>query len=351
VAGAFLGAGALLDAAAALMALLMVPLEALAAWPGAMLETHAPVPWTVAAALAGCAWMLAPRGVPLRILGVLWLVPLLALTPPRPPPGEAWIDVLDVGNGLAVVARTAAHALAYDAGPSWDDATDTGERVVVPFLRGEGIARLDSLVVSHADDDHAGGAIALAVARAPAWLLSSLDADDALHGLAPRSLACRRGQRWTWDGVEFTVLHPQDGQAPRTNDRSCVLRIATAGGAMLLTGDIEARSEAQLLAGERAALRAQVLLVPHHGSRTSSTAAFLDAVAPRHALASVGHRNRFGHPDAGVLRRHAERGVALWRTDREGALRVVLPAVPGQGPRVAAHPRPVRYWSEPRRTP
>lgn len=352
-----------LDAAHALMHFVVSVLEWLAALPGAVLETHAPEAWTVVVALAGCAWLLAPRGVPLRSCGALLIAPMFLVLPAQPPRGEAWIDVLDVGSGLAVVVRTARHALAYDAGPAWGGDSDSGERIVVPFLRGEGLARLAGQVVSHADDDHAGGAISVAVSRRPAWLLSSLAADDALHGLVPRSIPCEVGRHWEWDDVEFSVLHPAadsgrrpgEGRGPmskpKENDRSCVVRVqAAGGGSALLTGDIETRSEMEMLARGAGLLRADVLLVPHHGSRTSSSAPFIDAVAPRLALLSTGHRNRFGHPHAAVLARYAARGIEMRRTDRDGALRVVLPADPARGIEVRGHAWKKRYWSE-RRAP
>jgi competence protein ComEC len=337
---------AALDAAHAVMLLVVSVLEWLAALPGAMLETHAPKAWTVAAALAGCAWLLAPRGVPLRSCGALWIAPMFLVLPAQPARGEAWVDVLDVGNGLAVVVRTAGHALAYDAGPAWGGASDSGDRIVVPFLRGEGIARLAGQVVSHADDDHAGGALSLAVSRRPAWLLSSLPADDPLHGRVARSIPCEAGMRWDWDGVQFVVLHPAAGLATKENDRSCVVRVQAPGASMLLTGDIEARSEAQMLERGAALLRADVLLVPHHGSRTSSSAPFLDAVGPRLALVSAGHRNRFGHPHPAVLARYAARGIEVRRTDLDGALRVVLPADGTRRIEVRGHAWQRRYWSE-----
>lgn len=354
IAGGFLGLGGLLDAGHLLMLALMGPLEFLADQPGAMLESHAPESWTVLAAIVGCAWLLAPRGVPMRSLALLWFVPLFAVAPARPGWGEAWMDVLDVGNGLAVVVRTASHALAYDAGPSWSPDADSGGRIVAPFLRGEGVARLDGMIVSHADDDHAGGAISLAAARAPRWLLSPLAAEHAVHMLVDDSIRCAAGRRWTWDGVEFAVVHPDAGvyseergkRARKENDRSCVVRVAARGAAALLTGDAEARSENEMLAREPAALRSEVLVVPHHGSKSSSTAAFLDAVAPTVGVLSVGHRNRFGHPHEAVVARYAERAVRLHRTDREGALRVILPAGTLAAPRVEPLVRQVRYWSE-----
>ena len=142
------------------------------------------------------------------------------------------------------------------------------------------------------------------------------------------------------------MIHPAAGSAPaKPNDASCVMRVATQGGAMLLTGDIEARSEASLL-GREPQIDAEILLVPHHGSRTSSTADFLQAVAPRAAVVSVGHRNRFRHPHPTVAARYGARGIPVWRTDRDGALRVVLPAAAGEPPSVRPRLREMRYWSD-----
>jgi competence protein ComEC len=358
VAGGFSGSAWLLWAAHELMVHLMGPLEMLAGLPLAMLESHAPGAWAVGAAVVGCAWLLAPRGVPMRSAGAVWLVPLFTVAPPAPAWGEAWVDVLDVGNGLAVVVRTATHALAYDAGPAGHGEGDTGNRIVVPFLRGEGVARLDGLVISHADDDHAGGAISLAAAREPPWLLSSLPAAHPLQGLFDHSIRCEAGRQWTWDGVTFRVLHPAaaayedtPGRKPRKeNDRSCVLHVATAGGSALLAGDAEARSESEMIARGAAMLGATALVVPHHGSRTSSTPEFIAAVSPRVALFSVGYRNRFNHPNAGVVARYAALGADVRRTDREGALRIALPAQRSVATTVRPLVSQVRYWSE-RRTP
>jgi competence protein ComEC len=349
VAGAFLQVPWLLDAAHALMMAIMPALEWLASLPAAMLESHEPFPWTVLAAVVGCAWLLAPRGFPLRSLGALWIAPMFVCLPAAPKGGEAWLDVLDVGNGLAVTVRTASHAITYDAGPTWNADMDSGSRIVVPFLRGEGVRKLDGLVISHADDDHYGGAASVALSRDPDWLLSPLPPEDTLHEAFDTSLRCEAGQRWRWDGVEFTVLHPAreiylETRKRKENDRGCVVRVATLGASVLLAGDVEARSEAEMIA-RREPLRSDVLLVPHHGSRTSSTPAFLDAVAPRIALISAGYRNRFGHPHEAVVARYLERAIAVRRTDREGALHVELPAA-GAGIRVTGRQAACRYWSE-----
>ncbi|HEY2627494.1 MAG TPA: DNA internalization-related competence protein ComEC/Rec2, partial [Usitatibacter sp.] len=291
------------------------------------------------------------RGVPMRSAGAIWIAPLFALAPPSPAPGEAWLDVLEVGNGLAVVVRTAGHALVYDTGPSWTAESDSGNRIVVPFLRGEGIA-IDGVVVTHADDDHSGGARSIAHARPLAWLLTSLPPDHELHQAFATSRRCESGDHWEWDGVTFTALHPAASIYAETtkrkeNDRGCVFRIATAAASILLTADVESRGEMEMLKRDAASLRSTLILVPHHGSKTSSTPAFLDAVAPRIAIASVGYRNRFHHPNEAVVARYAVRGIEFHRTDREGAIHITLPARSSESIRIEGYAQMrVRYWSE-----
>ncbi|MBL0141191.1 MAG: DNA internalization-related competence protein ComEC/Rec2 [Betaproteobacteria bacterium] len=351
LAGALLPLPVLLVPAHALMELAMIPLEGLASLPWAVAENADPPMAAVACAVGGVLLLLGPRGIPLRMAGFALLLPLAFFRAPAPGTGEAWIDILDVGQGLAVVVRTATHALAYDAGPSWSADSDSGSRIVVPYLRGEGVRRLDGIVITHADDDHAGGAASVARSRAPTWMLSPLDEVDERHGLAPDSGPCTAGTRWDWDGVAFEVLHPsaealRDRQR-RENDRSCVIRVDAAAGSMLLTADIERLAESELLSRSRERLRADVLLVPHHGSRTSSTPEFIAAVSPDAALIAAGWRNRFRHPSPVVEARYRDRGIEILRTDLLGALRVELPGVAGQPIvlRSQAGERR-RYWSE-----
>ncbi|MFO1308149.1 MAG: DNA internalization-related competence protein ComEC/Rec2 [Burkholderiales bacterium] len=313
-------------AAHAVLAPLMAVLERLAELPAAAWVQHTPLPWTLAAAVLGVAWMLAPRGVPGRALGALWLAPLGLATPAPPPAGTARIVVLDVGQGLSVVVRTHRHALVYDAGPRWHEAADAGSRIVAPYLRHEGVGRIDTLVVSHQDLDHAGGAGSLMRSVPVGRLVSSLPDDHPLvegRGGAP-SDRCVEGMRWHWDGVAFEVLHPTpalyaDPRA-KTNDLSCVIAVSAGGARVLLAGDIEARSESRLLDEARETLRADVLVVPHHGSRTSSTPAFVAAVDPSLAVFTPGYRNRYGHPRPEVVARYAARGASTLRTDFDGAI-------------------------------
>jgi competence protein ComEC len=206
----------------------------------------------------------------------------------------------------------------YDTGPRFSSETDAGQRVLVPLLRALG-DRVDRVLLSHRDSDHVGGAAPVLSAHPGADLLASLEPGHPLAALRPVR-PCRAGERWEWDGVRFELLHPPAHEPPprKSNATSCVLRVSNGRQAALLAGDIEQSQERRLL--ERgASLQAQVLLVPHHGSRTSSSEAFLDAVRPHWALVQAGYRNRFGHPAAPVLARYAERGVAVVATDRCGA--------------------------------
>jgi competence protein ComEC len=333
----------------AVLAVLMRYLEWLSALPLATWTSHAPRAWTVAVAIGGVLWLLAPRGVPGRALGVLWALPMAALPPVVVPAGALRVVVLDVGQGLAVVVATARHALVYDTGPRFNDSVDAGGRIVAPFLRAAGITRVDALVVSHADSDHSGGALAILRTIAVARLLSSLPADHPVVGSvdAGSRARCEAGARWEWDGVGFQLLHPSQAAyadaARKSNDFSCVLRVQAGGEALLLTGDVEALSEAEMLARDAASLRADVVLVPHHGSRTSSTQAFVDAVAPRVAIVAAGYRNRFGHPRGDVLARYARDGAVRPRTDLHGAISVTIE--PGKPLAVIGErDRRRRYW-------
>jgi competence protein ComEC len=313
---------ALLHAAAWLVQWLLQFLEGCAALPAALWQQHAPPAALVVLALAGAAWLLAPRGVPWRIAGLALMAPAFLPASPAPPAGEAWITVFDVGQGLAVLARTSSHALLYDAGPAFAD-DDSGARVIVPALRGEGIAGLDLLVLSHEDNDHLGGALSVLESFAVASLASSLPAEHPLLGLAAAAHRCAGGESWQWDGVRFAFLHPPAGTpARKRNDGSCVLRIVAGGRSLLLTGDIEGRAEQDLLAS--ASPGSDIVLVPHHGSRTSSSPAFVAAVSPRWAIVPVGYRSRFGHPHPEVLARYREAGADIVRTDLHGAVHVLL---------------------------
>jgi competence protein ComEC len=322
--GLLLPLNALLVLAAELMALCDLLLQYLSALPEAVWQQHAPPRWSLPVAAAGVIWLLAPRGFPARWVGAVALLPLVLVPRERPAPGEAWIDVLDVGQGLAAVVRTANHALLYDAGPAFSREVDSGSRIVVPHLRATGVSRLDGLLITHDDIDHTGGMASVLEALPVAWVASSLPHGDPRLAGVRRRLRCEAGQRWEWDGVDFAVLHPRPEDYNRArgsdNDRSCVLRVAAAGGSVLFTADIERGAERELVERARATLRSDVLVVPHHGSNTSSTDAFLAHVRPGVALFTAGYRNRFGHPAEEVLARYARLGIESYRTDADGAL-------------------------------
>jgi competence protein ComEC len=303
----------------------MMFIDWLAGLPLAMWQQAAPPPWSVVLALAGGVWLLLPRGFPARWLGILTFLPLLTVVPQRPAAGAAELTVLDVGQGLAVHVQTATHDLLFDAGPAFSADADSGNRIIVPYLRAMGVRRLDALVISHADKDHEGGAASVLAALPVAILESSLPFEHALSAQAVAQQPCTDGDHWNWDGVQFDMLHP--GAEPlsrKTNDLSCVLRVSAGGKVFLLTSDIEAISESALLKRPPADLRADVMTVPHHGSRTSSTPEFIAAVAARDVIFPVGYRNHYGHPKGDVVARYVRSGARLHRTDSDGAVRVGL---------------------------
>jgi competence protein ComEC len=327
---------------------LMHFIDWLAALPLATWQQAAPPTWAVLLALCGGIWLLLPRGFPSRWLGLLAFLPLLTITPPRPLPGEAEVVVLDVGQGLAIHVQTATHDLLFDTGPKFSAEADSGNRIIVPYLRAMGVRQLDELIISHADNDHAGGAASV-LASVPVGLLrTSLPADHLLKEMAVAQAPCRAGNSWDWDGVRFTMLHPPAGlQAKKTNAVSCVLSVNARGRRLLITSDIEAAQESALVTryangSAPSELAAEVLIVPHHGSRTSSTDGFIAAVGAKEAIFPVGYRNRFGHPKPDVVARYAHSGAHLQRTDMAGAVSVHLGA---KGVRIE-HARAMRqrYW-------
>jgi competence protein ComEC len=333
-------AGALLlQLTAGLMGLLWPVLEGLAHWVPPVSLPQPPL-WLLPAALVGTALLLAPRGWPGRWLGLLWCLPLFLFPPARPAEGEVWLTLLDVGQGLAAVVETRDHLLLFDTGPTLGPELDAGEAAVEPFLRSRGWRRVDLLLVSHGDDDHAGGARTLAAALPVKRLLAAVPERLAGAGAAD---PCRRGQEWVWERVRFRIVHPD--QEEGDNDGSCVLRVEAPGGALLLTGDIEARAEKALVASGEA-LRSRVLVAPHHGSRTSSSREFLDAVHPELALFPVGYRNRFHFPSGAVVARYDALRIRRLETAREGAITVRL----GADGRLATESRRSvarRYWQAP----
>jgi competence protein ComEC len=317
----------------------------MARWPGAVWRAPAPQAWVFVPGLIGTLWMLMPRGWPCRWAGAVALLPMLLQVPDRSRAGTFRVTAFDVGQGMALLVETERHRLLYDTGPAYAPGADGGSRVILPYLRLRGIAALDGVVVSHSDTDHTGGALAVLEGVDVTWLASSLPADHAVVRAARRHVRCMAGQHWDWDGITFEMLHPTrasyDEAQLKTNARSCTLRITNGRTAILLAGDIEAAQESSLVLGGAQRLRADVLLAPHHGSGTSSTAAFLAAVRPAVAVFQVGWRNRYHHPKDAVWLRYGALGIRRLRTDEAGAVALAF----GDGVDVTAwraqHPR---YW-------
>lgn len=303
------------DVAAWALSIMAAWLQPMAQWPGAVWHAAAP-PWPVAVLGVGGALLAVMRApAPWRWLGALLAWPALAFVPARPATGEFELRVPDVGQGSAVLLRTAHHSLLYDAGARYRNGGDVGEQVLVPWLRRLG-ERLDALVVSHRDNDHAGGAASVLRAQPQAgWLASYLPSHPTPQALLPGQTLCAAGQRWTWDGVSFEVVHPQpDDHANAmfpSNALSCVLRVRNAQRTVWLTGDVGHDQEVQI-ARRHPGQRADVLMAPHHGSRSSSSPVWLNELMPSWVLIQAGHLNRFGHPAPEVLARYEARG-ARWR--------------------------------------
>ncbi|MBN8442600.1 MAG: DNA internalization-related competence protein ComEC/Rec2 [Thauera sp.] len=332
-----------------LMETLMYAIDWLAGFDFALWRQAAPPAWLVLAGCIAAVVALLPRGMPARAAAISVFIGLLSWQPARPGEGAFAATVLDVGQGLSVHLQTRSHDLLFDAGPPYGDVADAGQRVVLPYLAASGVGVLHRLVLSHDDADHVGGAHSVLNGLKVASVLAGEDDRGGLWRAAideaTAVTSCTAGQHWTWDGVRFEVLHPAPAgrRARRNNDQSCVLRVVAEGGSLLLVGDLEARGEAGLLARYGAeALASSVVVVGHHGSRSSSSPAFVDAVLPEAAVHSAGYRNRFGHPDPAVWARWTQAGARNWRTDSQGAIGI---RVDTDGVRVEAErqQRP-RYW-------
>jgi competence protein ComEC len=311
-------------AAALCVQALGVVLAWFASWPLATISVAAPALFLGASAVVGAILLAMRLPWAVRAMGAAMVLPVLLWQPPRPASGQFELLAADIGQGNAVLVRTATRSLLYDTGPRFSRESDAGQRTLVPLLRALG-EKLDTVLLSHRDSDHTGGAAAILAMQPQAALLSSLEDGHELLSLRPSPQRCAAGQAWRWDGVDFEILHPQaaDYEVPnKSNAMSCVLRISNGRQTALLVGDIEAAQEAQLVlahASAAAALQADLLLMPHHGSKTSSTEAFLDAVKPRIALGQSGYRNRFNHPAPEVAQRYAQRNIQIVTSPRCGA--------------------------------
>ena len=303
------------------LAVLLSVLDGLNTPSFTLYQSLTPPSWTLIPAIAGVVWLLMPKGTPSRWLAIVLLLPILFIHKKGPEYGQVELALLDVGQGQSVFIRTRNHSLLYDTGPRFSKHFDAGRAVILPFLRSEGVRKLDMLVVSHGDKDHSGGAKSI---------LSSTPVDRILTGANsrrwnyPGAKACADGQRWQWDGVVFEILSPVSINRTGGNNSSCVLRLSVAQQSVLIPGDIEKVTELKLLKNHGQALQSDVLIAPHHGSKTSSSWHFLKTVAPDFVLIPNGYRNRFGFPHPEVVNRYAKSGIKWYETAKNGALRLTI---------------------------
>lgn len=321
-------------------------LSALSHWSLAQWQQGVVPLWAVACAFLGFSWLILPRGVPARWVGGIWILPLVLAGPAEIPEGEAHFALLDVGQGLAAVVQTRRHTLVFDTGPRFPSGFNTGDTVVAAYLKSRGLGRIDVLMLSHGDIDHIGGVSGLRKQIPLVRVLTSVPEKMLKAGVAGAEV-CRAGEQWQWDEVEFEILSPgrhQAGARNSGNNRSCVLRVQARGSSVLLSGDIEAETERELVQTMAKKLAADVLVVPHHGSATSSSEAFLDAVSPQIALFPLGYRNRFGFPKPQVVTRYRERGVRMFDTAHHGAIEIHLGRAHGLNNISSWRQADARYW-------
>jgi competence protein ComEC len=286
--------------------------------PLASLTFSIPVVWIACLALLGLMILLLPKGLSIRFLGIFYLFPLIFYRVPHPKTGTFQVTMLDVGQGLSVVLQTANHVLVYDTGGSVGANDDMGQRVLLPYFNAQHMTHFDMLMISHGDDDHIGGAHSL---------LSMYPADRILTSVPKRfkkAEQCLAGQHWQWDGVNFKVLYPNPNYVGLGNNSSCVLKVTAGLQSVLLTGDIEKKAEAYLVEHEKTQLKSTLLIAPHHGSKTSSTLRFLQAVNPKEVWFSTGYLNRFHFPAKKIVGRYNQMRVKQLNTAKSGAIVMVL---------------------------
>lgn len=290
----------------------------LAALPLSTVSHIQPSWWALAFAIPGILLLFAPKGMPSRYLGLIMLFPLMFSAPEKIALGTFKLSLLDVGQGLSAVIQTANHVLVYDTGAKFSSTSDSGQSVILPFLRNQAIDKINTLVISHGDNDHIGGVDSLLLSTTTEQLFTSVP--QLLGRYSPTQ--CKAGQSWSWDSIIFTVLSPPADHFLSENDNSCVLQIQTQQRTILLTGDIESEAESWLVETYKNKLKADILIAPHHGSQTSSTSTFLKAVKPNLVLVPAGYRNQFGHPHEEVLQRYKDLHVKWFNSADDGAIQL-----------------------------
>ena len=287
--------------------------------------------------LAAAGLMLLPPGLPGRVLCLPLLVLLLFFPSARPALGSALITVLDVGQGLSVLIETAEHRLLYDVGPDFDSGYNSADAVVLPYLRKRGVGALDRLVLSHGDRDHSGSADAL---------LEVVPVNELLSGEVERhrrfaARDCHAETPWQWDGVSFAFLPTGATVSDNPNNRSCVLTLSMDGRQVVIPGDIESLVESRLLASGALQGEVSLLLAAHHGSRSSSSLAWVKTLNPEHVVFTASRFNRYAHPHHAVVQRYARQGSQCWQTGMTGSLQFILS---GEGVSMIDPPAKRFFW-------
>ena len=271
--------------------------------------------WVIALGMIGALLLLLPRGFPGRYFGLFLWLPLFFHKPALPAKDELWLTVLDVGQGLSVLIQTQHHNLLYDAGPKSYFGFDAGESVVVPYVQYRGLSTVNTMMISHGDNDHIGGSYAVLRNMSVQEIITSVP-----DKFSRPAEACYRGQHWQWDGAEFDVLWPLPNTPYQDNNSSCVLRITEGRMHLLLTGDIEAPTEQWLVANDPGSLAADILVAPHHGSITSSSQSFIDLIKPKVVIFATGFYNRYHFPSSVVVTRYTQLGTKSYNTATNGAV-------------------------------
>ena len=289
----------------------------------------APIPvWGLICAAIGSVLILSPKRFPAKWLGGVLILPVFFVSGPQVADAEFKFSLLDVGQGLSAVVQTKHHSLVYDTGDAYRSGFNMGDAVILPFLKHENIRTVDSLILSHGDKDHVGGFEALNKQIKINTVLTSVYQENP----ARKTRRCQTGQKWEWDGVSFEILNPNDNyrqslsnvsyreKLSTENNMSCVLKVSTGKHSILLTGDIEKEAENYLVEKHDIQLKSNLLVAPHHGSKTSSTAMFIEKVDPDIVLFPQGYRNRFNHPSSKIVNRYKEKNIATYRTSNMGGM-------------------------------
>lgn len=310
--------------------------------PLAQYYAYVSTPWILVSSLVGILLLLGPKGMPTRCLGFIWILPLFFWESQRPQYGDIWIHLLDVGQGLASVVRTQHHVLIYDTGPRLSPSFDAGKLVILPFLQTIGVQKVNLMVVSHGDNDHSGGAMII---------LKQIQVNKVLSSIPKKFLPkivnlCEEKMHWQWDGINFEILYPPIHHLYQGNNSSCVLKISNRLQSILLVGDIEKRAENYLVHAKQKDLQSTVLIVPHHGSKTSSSIAFLNYVQPVYALFSTGFHNRFKFPHQIVLNRYQRLGSEIYNTATEGTITLKLNVLTNTIQRETYYDKSHRFWQD-----